>query len=120
MILVDTSVWIDHLRRGNAMLTSLLEEDRVLTHEDVLGELAAGFLSPREPTLRRLHTLERATRVTHDEAMAFLAQHTLAGKGLGWTDVHLLAACKLANVRVWTLDRRFARIAASLRLAATP
>lgn len=119
MILADTSVWIDHLRRGNTTLAALLEEDRIVTHEDVLGELAAGFLSPREPTLRRLHTLQRVSRVSHDEALVFLSRHALAGKGLGWTDVHLLAACVIANVRIWTLDRRLGRVAAALHLSAS-
>ena len=110
-MLVDTSVWVDHLRRGNADLAKALEELRVWVHPLVIGELACGNLRHRVELLLLLETLPRAPQVHHTEALAFLDSHRLMGRGLGWIDIHLLAAAALARIDLWTLDKRLASTA---------
>ena len=118
MILVDTSVWIDHLRRGAPALASALEEGQVLLHPFVLGELACGNLRHREEVLRLLGELPMAPTVTDAEARAFIEGHTLMARGIGYIDVHLLASTVLAApARLWTRDRRLGAVAAELGLA---
>jgi predicted nucleic acid-binding protein len=115
-MLVDTSVWIDHLRRGNATLVRLLEQEQVWTHVFVIGELACGNLAQRSIILESLSALPCAPLVTHDEALAFLDAHRLMGRGLGWIDLHLLASTKLANLPLLTMDKRLAAVATDLQL----
>ena len=117
MILVDTSVWIEHLRRGEARLTSLLQETRVAMHPFVLGELACGNLANRAELLSLFEALPRVERASHAEALAFLHDHRLHGTGIGWMDVHLLASARLSGVRFWTNDRSLAQAATRLGLA---
>ena len=120
MILVDTTVWIDHLRKGTPALASALEEGRVLMHPLVMGELACGNLSNREEVLRLLGELPMAPAVTDAEARAFIEGHTLMARGIGYIDVHLLASTVLAApARLWTRDRRLGVVAAELGLAFT-
>ena len=107
-VLVDTSVWVDHLRRGNARLAALLGQGRVVSHPFVVGELACGQLANRSEILSLLRALPAAPLADHDEALTMLDQHRLMGRGLGWIDVHLLAAAMLAACSLWTLDRRLA------------
>lgn len=115
MILVDTSVWIDHLRRTDPALTSALESGLVLCHPFVIGELACGRLRQRSKVLYALNAMPAAPVATHDEALVFLAHHRLAGRGIGWVDVHLLASTALADgARLWTRDKRLAAVAADL------
>jgi len=115
-VLVDTSVWVDHLRRGNAGLATALEELRVWAHPLVIGELACGHLEHRAELLRLLETLPQPPQATHSEALAFLEGHRLIGQGLGWIDVHLLASAALAGTALWTLDERLASTARRLGL----
>jgi len=117
MILVDTSVWVDHLRRGNAALAALLQDARVACHSFVIGELACGVLHNRRELLALLGRLPQVPEVSHDEALGFLHSRRLAGRGLGWIDVHLLATAALARLPLWTLDRRLAAAAADLDLS---
>jgi len=118
MILVDTSVWIDHLRKGTPALAALLEEGQVLMHWFVLGELACGNLRNREEVLRLLGELAMAPSVTDAEARAFIERHALMGKGIGYIDVHLLASTALAApAQLWTRDRRLGNVAADLGMA---
>lgn len=118
MVLVDTSVWIDHLRSGDAALADLLGEARVLTHSFVVGELACGNLQNRREILRRLGDLPEAPLATHPEVMGFVERHALMGRGVGYIDVHLLASTALADcARLWSRDRRLAGVAAELGLA---
>ncbi|MBI2203619.1 MAG: type II toxin-antitoxin system VapC family toxin [Candidatus Rokubacteria bacterium] len=118
MILVDTSVWVDHLRSGNATLAGELEAGRVLTHPFVVGELACGNLKNRLEILGLLARLPSAPMATHTEALDFLERRALMGRGIGFIDVHLLASAALAApASLWTRDRRLAAIAAELRLA---
>lgn len=119
MILVDTSVWVDHLRRGNERLRRLLLDDGVLTHASVIGELACGQMTHRIRILALLHALPRAQMVDDEEALDFIETHRLMGAGIGWVDVHILAATVLARARLWTSDRRLQRAAARLGIAAS-
>jgi hypothetical protein len=117
VILVDTSVWVDHLRRGNPRLAALLAEGQVLCHPFVVGELACGRLTRRREVLSLFDALPQAPEIAHREALAFVDHHGLSGTGVGWVDVHLLAAASLARGALWTLDRALARVAARLALA---
>lgn len=106
MVLVDTSVWVDHLRRGNPALTGLLSDAEVACHPCVVGELACGNLRNRSEVLSLLHSLPSTPEVAHEELLLFVERHRLMGRGLGLVDVHLLASARLAAVPLWTLDRR--------------
>lgn len=107
MILVDTSVWVDHLRRGNARLVGLLEETEVCSHPFVIGELACGYLGRRPEILSLLQSLPQLRSATDGEVLFFIEQQQLMGRGIGYVDAHLLAAAKLAGVsELWTLDKR--------------
>jgi predicted nucleic acid-binding protein len=117
MILVDTSVWVDHLRRGNHDLRRLLVDEQVLCHPFVVGELACGRLTHREEILTWLQALPQARTVEHQEALAFVGMHRLAGAGLGWVDVHLLASAALSAASLWSFDRKLAKVAVRLGLS---
>ena len=121
MILVDTSVWIDHLRAGDAQLAARLEAGEVCIHPFVLGELACGNLRNRSEVLGLLGRLPAVVAATDAEAMAFIERRALMGRGLGFLDVHLLASVALASpTRLWTRDKRLAAVATELSLAGTP
>lgn len=118
MVLVDTSVWIDHLRKGDAALTAALEGSQVLMHPFVLGELACGNINNRADLLALLRDLPKAPVATDAEALGFIDRHALMGRGIGYIDVHLLASAALANpARLWTRDKRLAKVADHLNLA---
>jgi hypothetical protein len=121
VILVDTSVWVDHLRNGEKSLSSLLDAGRVLSHPFVIGELALGRLSRRDPILSALRDLPQTELATPEEVLHFIEQRRLFGLGIGYVDVHLLAAVSLtAGTGLWTCDRRLHRAAERLGLATTP
>ena len=111
MTLVDTSVWIDHFRRGNIRLRELLEEGEVATHPMVLGELACGNLLRRAATLRLLGRLPDILQAPDHLVLRSIDSHRLFGKGIGWIDAHLFTASLLSAVPLWTLDRRLAKLA---------
>lgn len=118
MILVDTSIWIDHLRAGNPELSELLQEGRVLAHPWVTGELALGHLSHRNEILGLLHNLPQATVATDTEVLTLIESRHLAGLGIGYVDAHLLAATLLTpQARLWTRDKRLAATAVRHGLA---
>jgi len=118
MILVDTSVWLDHLREGAPALAAALERGRVLTHPFVLGELACGNLKNRGELLQLLGELPAAPIATDAEALDFIERRALTGRGIGYIDVHLLASVALAgSARLWTRDKRLATVAENLELA---
>ena len=110
--LVDSSVWIDHLRKGNRQLATLLNKGGVCCHRFVIGELACGALHNRDELLGLLRALPEAPLAEHEEVLNFIGERKLAGRGLGWIDVHLLASALLENCKVWTFDK-------ALRAAAT-
>ena len=116
-MLVDTSVWIDHFRRGNPALQARLEAGEVRIHPFVVGELACGNLAKRGEVLRLLRALPTVATATDDEVLMFVARHRLMGTGIGWVDAHLLAAAALTPSALWTLDAKLAREARRLRLA---
>jgi predicted nucleic acid-binding protein len=121
VILVDTSVWVDHLRAGDRALAALLQAGMVLAHPFVIGELALSNLRQREIVLSALSDLPHASVATDAEVLHFIDHHALFGRGVGYLDAHLLAAVKLtAGAQLWTNDKRLHKVADQLRLAITP
>ncbi len=119
MILVDTSIWIDHLRCGNSTLTRLLEGSAVLSHPWVTGELALGNLSRRGEVVGLLHGLPQATVAGGDEVLQLIEQEVLYGTGIGYVDAQLLAATRLTpDAALWTRDKRLSVVTARLGLGA--
>ena len=117
MILVDTSVWVDHLRLGDARLSALLENGEVCVHPFVVGELACGTMRNRREVLELIANLPAASVASDGEVMAFLKANDVMGRGIGWVDVHLLASSALTTgVQLWTRDRRLAVVASRLRV----
>ena len=120
MILVDTSIWVEHLRRGVPALAAALERGTVLMHPFVRGELACGNLKNRHEVLRLLEELPGAPVATDAEALDFIERQTLMGRGMGYVDVHLLASAVLAgHAQLWTRDKPLAAAATDLKLAYT-
>lgn len=119
MILVDTSIWIDHFRTADNVLIGLLNAGMVLGHPFVVGELALGNLRQREVVLSNLADLPRATVATDAEVLHFINRFALSGSGVGYVDVHLLAAVRLTTgATLWTNDKRLHAAAIELNLAA--
>jgi len=116
MILVDTSVWVSHLRHGNPRLADLLEEGGVLVHPFVIGELACGNLKNRTEILSLLRSLPLTAIAEHEEIMLFIKRNGLMGQGLGYVDAHLLAAAVLSGVRLWTDDRSLLKACTNIGL----
>jgi len=118
MILVDTSVWVDHLRAGDAALGERLNHSQVLIHPFVLGEIACGNLRSRDEVLRLLKALPQAIVASHEEVLFFIKRNALMGRGIGYVDAHLLAAAALGgSTQLWTRDKRLRSVAAALNLA---
>jgi len=120
MVLVDTSVWVDHFRNANALLVSLLNQGLVAVHPFVSGELACGNLSKRRKVLSLLQALPQAEKVSDDEILFYIEKNSLSGKGLGLIDVHLLASAQLGDHLFWTKDRRLHETAKKMHLAYSP
>ena len=114
MVLVDTSVWVSHLRDGSARLSELLDDGLVLCHPLVIGELACGHLRNRAEVLSLLAALPAADEATHDELLRFIEAHRLMGTGIGYGDVQLLASAVLAGTPLWTRDKKLATVATDL------
>ncbi len=115
-VLVDTSVWVDHFHRTDPRLQAFLEAGQVWTHAVVIGELAAGNLKHRADILRHLKTLKRGEEIKLDEGLHLLDSHSLAGRGVSWSDVQLLAAARIGGLLLWTRDQALRRAAAALDL----
>ena len=121
MVLVDTSVWVDHLRVNEPPLVRLLTQNSVLCHPFVRNELALGHLRQREVILTALDNLPQAPVAFADEINFFIQKHSLFGLGIGLIDVHLLASTQLSgNTRLWTRDKRLLAVAMRLNLAIAP
>lgn len=119
MILVDTSVWVDHLKRGNEALKRLLHGQRVASHPFVVGEVALGSLARRAEVLSALQNLPQARVASTQEVLDFTDANALHGMGIGYVDAHLLAAARLTpGTSLWTLDKRLTAAAQRLGLAA--
>jgi predicted nucleic acid-binding protein len=118
LILVDTSVWVDHLRRGDAKLVDLLERSFVIMHPFVVGEIACGSLHDRVSILELLQDLPAAAVAEGDEVLRFIERHALHGKGIGFVDVHLLASVALTEgAKIWTRDKKLRLVAEMLGCA---
>ena len=118
MILVDTSVWIEHLRHGSVPLTALLHNGAVLAHPWVVGELALGNLRHRDEIIGMLGGLPQATVAKDAEVLMMIEQEPLHGAGIGYIDAHLLAATRLTpDAKLWTRDKRLATVSARLGLS---
>jgi predicted nucleic acid-binding protein len=118
MILVDTSVWVDHLRRNDARLKALLEAGQVLIHSFVIGELALRNLRQREAILQSLQDLPKAVSAGDGEVLGFIDRNALFGLGIGYVDAQLLASARLSAALLWTHDKRLHEVAIRLGLAA--
>ncbi|WP_145633559.1 type II toxin-antitoxin system VapC family toxin [Neorhizobium alkalisoli] len=118
MILVDSSIWIDHFRQGNAELRKIIEDDRLLCHPFVIGELALGSLRERDAVIAFLAAQREAVIATHAEVMTVIDRHAIFSMGIGYTDAHLLTSTLLdRRASLWTRDKRLA--AAALKVGAT-
>jgi predicted nucleic acid-binding protein len=118
MILVDTSIWVDHLSRGTSSLMDLLNEGLVACHPCVIGELACGRLRKRAEILGLLAALPQARVAEHDELLGLIDRHRLFGRGLGWVDIHLLGGAYLSTCTLWTSDKALHEAARRLGIAA--
>jgi predicted nucleic acid-binding protein len=116
MVLVDTSVWVSHFRNGNDEFSSLLSDGRVLCHSLIIGELACGNLKDRTLILSFIQMLPMCIEAEHEEVLSFIENNRLMGKGLGYVDVHLIMSAILTGVSFWTLDKKLANAADSLRI----
>ena len=119
IILADTSVWIDHLRASDKVLSGLLDAGKVVAHPFVVGEIALGHLAPRDVILQELSSLPVANVADDSEVMDFIENNRLSGIGIGYVDAHLLAAIRLTpGTALWTRDKRLHAVARKMRLAA--
>jgi predicted nucleic acid-binding protein len=119
VILADTSIWVDHLARGDGMMASLLDAEAVLMHPFVMGEIALGNLPRRAETLTNLNKLPKAVTVDSAEVISFIERNNIFGTGIGYVDAHLLVAATLtADVRLWTRDKRLRTVAEKLAISA--
>jgi predicted nucleic acid-binding protein len=114
MILVDTSVWIDHFRKGNAHFKQLLIEGYIACHPFIIGELACGNLKKRGEIILLLDALPTVNTISNDEALYFIEEKHLMGLGIGIVDVHLLASAIITNTPLWTNDRQLKEVARGL------
>ncbi|MGD9194132.1 MAG: PIN domain-containing protein [Desulfobacterales bacterium] len=116
MILVDTSIWVTHLRQGNRQLEKLLIDGEVMCHPFIIGELGCGNLKNRNEIISLLQSLPTAPTIELDEFLFFIDRNQLMGKGVGFVDVHILASAQLAGVPLWTADKRLKSAADQLEL----
>ena len=115
MVLVDTSVWVNHLRVGDTSLSALLQQAQVCTHPFVLGELALGNLQQTEAAFEALQGLPRLSAALDDEVLGLIARQGLAGRGIGYVDAHLITSVLLTpGCRLWTQDQRLQQVAKEL------
>jgi len=117
MILADTSVWIEHLRKGSDQLAHYLNRGEVYCHSFIVGELACGNLRNRDEIIEMLNRLPSAQAAEHNEVLHLVTRHGLAGQGIGWIDAHLLASTLLAGCTLWTLDKALAKAARRLNIS---
>jgi len=116
MVLVDTSIWVTHLRQGSRQLKKLLMGAEVMCHPFIIGELACGNLKNRNEIISLLQSLPMAPTIEFDEFLFFIDRNHLMGKGIGFVDVHLLASAQLTGVPLWTADKRLKSAADQLEL----
>lgn len=117
MILVDTSVWVDHFRKNNQQLVGLLEEGVVLCHNMIIGELACGYLKNRNQIIDLMQSLPKTDHAADEEVLTYIETNKIYGKGLGWVDLHLLVSTILEQAKLWTLDKKLAKVAQNFHAA---
>jgi predicted nucleic acid-binding protein len=117
MILLDTSIWVDHLRRGDSLVIQVLESGHAASHAFVIGELACGNLQSRMRVIDLLQALPQLALATDDEVLYFIERHKLMARGIGYVDAHLLAAAAIGRSLLWTRDKRLREIATELGVA---
>jgi predicted nucleic acid-binding protein len=117
MVLVDTSIWVAHLREGNPKLEKLLMDGEVMCHPFIIGELACGNLKNRGEIISLLQSLQMVVTIEFDEFLFFIERYHLMGKGIGFVDVHLLASAQLTGVPLWTADKKLKAAIEQLELA---
>lgn len=117
MVLVDTSIWIAHLRSGNQQLEKLLMDAEVMCHQFIIGELACGNLQNRNEIISLLQSLPMAPMIEFDEILFFINRNQLMGKGMGFVEVHLLASAQLIGILLWTADKKLKSSAEQLELS---
>ncbi len=116
MVLVDTSVWINHLRNNDRQLEKLLFNGSVVCHPHIIGELACGNIKNRQEIISLLQALPQISLIEFEEFLYFIEQNQLHGKGIGFVDIHLLASAKLDRIPLWTVDKRLQSASAELNL----
>ena len=114
MVLVDTSVWVYHLRESHPRMVLLLNDGDVVCHPFIIGELSCGNLTNRSEILSLLHSLPMVDQAEHEEVLQFVEIHDLMGRDLGYVDVHLLASAVLFGASIWTLDRKLRAVSSKL------
>jgi predicted nucleic acid-binding protein len=117
MVLVDTSVWVGHFRAANVQLQTLLETGEVAIHPFIIGELACGGLTHRQEILALLQTMPTHSALSQEEYLHFVDVYNLAGKGIGFVDVHLLASTLIKSDFLWTIDKKLDMVAHKLKIA---
>ena len=116
MVLVDTSVWVSHLRHGNSRLQKLLDESRVVCHPFIIGELACGNIRNRAEIISLMQSLPMLEVIEHEELLLFIEHNKLMDSGLGFVDAHLLAAAILAGIPLWTQDKKLKQVCCRLNI----
>ena len=116
MVLVDTSVWVSFLRHGNSRLQELLHDSKVVSHPFIIGELACGNISNRAEIISLMQSLPMLDAVEHEELLLFIEHNKMMGTGLGFVDVHLLAAAMLAGIPLWTQDNKLKKAYSRLNI----
>lgn len=116
-VLVDTSIWVDHLRKSNLKLKSLLENDRVVIHPFIIGEIACGSFGNRKEILELLQLLPASQEADFNEVLSLISSKKLYGKGVGFVDVNLAASSLLTHCLLWTADKRLNKIALELKIS---
>jgi predicted nucleic acid-binding protein len=116
MILVDTSIWVSHLRHSNSRLQKLLNEGRVVSHPFIIGELACGNISNRTEIISLMQSLPMLDVVEHEELLLFIKRNKMMGTGLGLVDIYLMAAALLAGIPLWTQDKKLRRACSRLNI----
>jgi predicted nucleic acid-binding protein len=117
MILVDTSTWIDHLRNGNDQLKELLNENQVLIHRFIVGELALGSMKNQKEIMILLSELPEAVDAEHNEVLQLIVDNNLQGTGIGWVDAHLIASALISEAKLLTMDKPLFKVAKLLGIA---
>ncbi len=117
MILVDASIWITHIKKSSPELSRLLSLGAAWCHDFTIGEVALGSMKNRLEIVSQLRALEACTVASSEETLIFIDQHQLNGRGIGYIDCHLLASCRLDQLRLWTADKKLAQIAVELEVA---